>query len=112
MLYSVRAFDAATAAVREQTIDAASASAAGAHVEQAGAVVLSVRRAARASSGGAGGLKASDIAWWCRELRTLLYAGMTVVEALETMQLRAAGSSRADWQAALLEQLRQGRSLS
>ena len=78
-----------------------------------GAVVLSVRPAStrplrwrRASGGGL------DVAWWCRELRTLLAAGMTVVEALETLHAQPLGRARADVHAALVNHLRSGRALS
>ena len=47
------------------------------------------------AQGGAAGAMAShasrfNVAWWCRELRTLLRAGMTAVEAIETLAARPA----------------------
>ena len=77
-------------------------------------------RAASLASGSAGtataaGLRANalDIAWWCQELRTLLVAGMTVVEAIETLQAQSgADPARAALQTALLEQLHRGKPLS
>ncbi|WAC72440.1 type II secretion system F family protein [Roseateles sp. SL47] len=54
-----------------------------------------------------------DVAWWCQELRTLLQAGMTVVEAIETLQAQSApGSDRAALQSALLTELHRGKALS
>lgn len=57
-----------------------------------------------------------DLAWWCRELRTLVSAGMTAVEALETLQVqvqaRGQGDSRAAIQTELLLGLHRGLSLS
>ena len=53
-----------------------------------------------------------DVTWWCKELATLLRAGMTVVEAVETMQLQSTGGSRANAQQILLKALHEGKSLS
>jgi len=53
-----------------------------------------------------------DVPWWCRELRTLLVAGMTVVEAVETLQAQAREPARQQVMADLLRALRQGQSLS
>jgi general secretion pathway protein F len=61
---------------------------------------------------GRGRARTMDIAWWCQELRTLLQAGMTVVEAVETLQAQVTDPGRADLQARLLQQLQQGQSLS
>lgn len=52
------------------------------------------------------------VEWWCRELRTLLLAGMTVVEALETLQAQTPGDARASVHADLIAALRSGQSLS
>lgn len=53
-----------------------------------------------------------DVPWWCRELRTLLVAGMTVVEALETMFEQSRDGPRREVNAELLRCLRQGQALS
>jgi general secretion pathway protein F len=53
-----------------------------------------------------------DVAWWCRELRTLVLAGMTVVEALETLHAQSQGGSRAEATAALVLKLHEGKALS
>jgi general secretion pathway protein F len=67
-----------------------------------------------AAIGGRGArARALDIAWWCQELRTLLVAGMTVVEAIETLHAQAGEDrARAELQTALLAQLHQGKALS
>ncbi|MBK1687796.1 type II secretion system F family protein [Rubrivivax gelatinosus] len=55
----------------------------------------------------------SEVAWWCGELRSLVYSGMTVVEAMETMAVAAdAGSRRELVQSSLLQELRAGHPLS
>lgn len=53
-----------------------------------------------------------DVGWWCRELRSLLGAGMTVVEALETLQAQSANVARTSIHATLVDALRQGSPLS
>ena len=53
-----------------------------------------------------------EIRWWCRELRTLLRAGMTVVEAIDTLHEHAAGDDRTDVHATLRRALAEGQSLS
>ncbi len=110
MQFQIRWFDAATAAVHEENAEADSQAALTQRYESAGHVVLSVRRtsAARPSTRRA----ELDVAWWCRELRTLLNAGMTVVEALETLHAQPLGRARAEVHEALVDHLRQGRALS
>lgn len=111
--YTVRIFDAALAAVREETLEAESSTALEARLSQGGAVVLSVAPAARQAGASVGGKGASlDVAWWCRELRTLLAAGMTVVEAIETLNAQSLGRARAHTHAGLMQHLQQGLSLS
>jgi general secretion pathway protein F len=53
-----------------------------------------------------------DVPGWCRELRALLLAGMTVVEAIETMHAQASQGNRIEQHEQLLAALRQGQSLS
>jgi general secretion pathway protein F len=57
-------------------------------------------------------MKHQDVGWWCRELRTLLQAGMTVVEAMETLHVQSVGTDREEIQARLTQALAQGLSLS
>jgi general secretion pathway protein F len=54
----------------------------------------------------------SPIGAWCRELRTLLKAGMTVVEALQTLSAEAAAHGDASPSQRLLAHLQQGLTLS
>ena len=53
-----------------------------------------------------------DVTWWCKELSTLLRAGMTVTEAVETMQLQSSAGSRENIQQMLLKSLHEGKPLS
>lgn len=53
-----------------------------------------------------------EVAWWCQELKTLLSAGMTVVEALESLLAQGGSGRRAEVQATLLRSLREGQALS
>ena len=84
MQFRVRLFDATAAAVREELLEAESPAAAAERLLQAGLVVLSIQAAAAHKPTSSNGPKL-DVAWWCRELRTLLAAGLAVVEALETL---------------------------
>ena len=74
-----------------------------------GAVVLSIVKSRAAASASAD--KGFDVAWWCRELATLLRAGMSAVEAIETLQLQTTRAG-GDVQARLLTALHQGQPLS
>lgn len=53
-----------------------------------------------------------DLGWWCRELRTLVVAGMTVVEALETLHAQTQEGARGRANAALMAKLHEGKALS
>src|SRR5881394_1431196 len=86
--FDVRLLRRGSAAVEDARLDAASESALRDRLGAEGAVILTVQRsrssvavapAGRARAG------AFDVGWWCRELRTLLLAGMTAVEAIETL---------------------------
>jgi general secretion pathway protein F len=114
MQFRVRWFDPAAAAVREETHDAASDAELSTRLAASGAVVLSVQRVAPGVRWPLRTLAAPelDVAWWCRELRTLLAAGMTVVEALETLHAQPLGAARAKVHAELVGHLRSGRALS
>lgn len=82
-------------------------------VEAVKASATSPRSVASAPSRPGARAQHLDIAWWCQELRTLLVAGMTVVEAIETLHAQSAtDSARARLQTDLLDQLHQGKALS
>jgi general secretion pathway protein F len=101
--------------VIDREVQALSAEAAQEAAEASGFIVLSVVGASKPVKPTATTWRGHDLAWWCRELRTLLGAGMTLVEALETMEAQAtpgATGPRAQSQSALLARLRQGESLS
>lgn len=122
MQFQVRLFDAVSAAIREELVEAESRDALERRFADANLVMLSAEAQGGRRAGAttralalAGG-PALDVAWWCRELRTLLAAGMTVVEALETLNAQSMsqvlGHARAHVHAGLVTQLRQGQALS
>jgi general secretion pathway protein F len=105
--YQVRLFDPTASSVREETREAENRAALDEQLR--GCVVLAVRRTGfqfRARD------RSLDVAWWCRELRTLLGAGMTVVEAMETLNAQSTGAARVRVHALLVDRLRQGQALS
>lgn len=113
----MRAYDPVRSAVSESVEQAASPAEVKAHLESRGLVVLNIEDAAQARPWYRVSLRWDagghfSVPWWCRELRTLLRAGMTVVEALETLQAQAPDGARGDVQSALINALRQGKSLS
>jgi general secretion pathway protein F len=116
MQYAVRWFDPERSAVREDTIDVSDgdrlAESLAQRFETLGGVVLSTQpvRAARARSTRRDA--ALDVGWWCRELRTLVTAGMTVVEALETVNAQPLGQARARANSELVTKLHEGKALS
>lgn len=110
MQYTTRYFDPAQARVVEAQLDADSEAALRGRLQSAGCVVLgtAAQNAARRPAWSQG----FDLPWWCRELRTLLKAGMTVVEAIETLVAQEQGGERARVNRQLLDNLRAGQSLS
>lgn len=107
MRYAVRWFDVTTETIREERVEASSEEAAASRWRSSGQAVIAVERLRVPLSTRT---QRFDVAWWCRELRTLLLAGMTVVEAIAT--LNAQGRTRSDVNATLLAHLEQGKSLS
>jgi len=75
-------------------------------------VVLSAEPVRAARSRPARRDAALDVGWWCRELRTLVTAGMTVVEALETVNAQPLGQARARANSRLVTKLHEGKALS
>ncbi len=67
----------------QETLPASSAADLEGRLLAAGSVVLEVRRAGVALS--LLSPRKFDVPWWCRELETLLRAGMTAVEAIDTL---------------------------
>lgn len=110
MRFELRWFDASTARVASTLVDAVDeASARAALPAEVGRVqVLSVRRMGHATDTST----YVDVAWWCQELRTLVDAGMTVVEALETMQRSTTGAGGAALTGRLVAALARGQALS
>ncbi|MGN6527142.1 MAG: type II secretion system F family protein [Burkholderiaceae bacterium] len=114
--FDVRVLRPGASAVETLRLEAASEAELRARLSAAGDVVVGLKRAAAAASanGTPRGVaeRRFDVGWWCRELRTLLVAGMTAVEAIETLAATRHDGERARIHAALLEALRQGKSLS
>lgn len=108
MMYRVRCVPAGGADVREEHVEAASEQAARSILQSRGLVVLGVHRgfASRAS-------RRYDYPTFCRELRTLARAGMTVVEAVDTLAAKALASNGSSAIAVQLrDRLAQGQALS
>lgn len=120
MNVKARCFDALAGRIVEQVVEAPSLAAATQRLQASGAVVLSVSTEAPSAgdSARASAFSRFDAAAWCTELRVLLAAGMTVVEAIDTLLAQSAGagsgatSSSHQLNAALHHQLQQGTSLS
>jgi len=116
MQYAVRWFDPERSAVREDTIDVSDggrlADTLAQRFEASGGVVLSAEPVRAARSRPARRDAALDVGWWCRELRTLVTAGMTVVEALETVNAQPLGQARARANSRLVTKLHEGKALS
>lgn len=108
MKFLVRYLEAGAQSVSQRQIEAGSEAELRDELEAGACVVLSVQRSSAP-------LRAEpfNVGWWCRELRTLITAGMTVVEAIETIAANGpADEHRATVHGQLLDALRQGQSLS
>jgi general secretion pathway protein F len=110
MRYTIRFVSPGAGSVAEEAAEAESEAALRAQFGARGMVVLAVaaakppaavRREAR-----------FDVSWWCRELRALLRAGMTAVEAIETIAAARHDSVRDRVHARLLKALREGQTLA
>jgi len=110
MRFLVRSIAAHATAITEASFEAADEASLRARLAGEGARILSVRADAEPART-TRGTDRLDVAGWCRELATLLRAGMTVVEAIETLQLQT-DRPGAVTQARLLAELHQGRPLS
>ncbi len=110
--FLVRSVRLGDARVSEQTLKAVSETALRQTLAGQGLTVLSVKavksRVAKQAKSGRG-----HYALFCREVSTLVQAGMTVVEAVDTLSVRERLAGRHDSLAAqLLQRLQQGTSLS
>ena len=94
----------------EGSIEAADAAAARALLASRSLSVVSVSRAPRMRTASKR-VADFDVASWCRELSTLLRAGMSVVESMETLALQAS-EARRSVQQHLQRELHAGASLS
>ena len=110
--FKIRYFDPARAAIAEERAEAASEAALRAQWVRAGRVVLGLQADSSRVAPLPHRAAAFDVAWWCRELGTLLKAGMTVIEALETLDAQSRGTVREAVHAQLLRSLREGQALS
>lgn len=108
MRFELRIFNAERARVSVRTVESADALGARLVAESVGDTVLSIRSIQAVGPG----RQVLDVAEWCRELRTLLDAGMTIVEALETLDAQSSDPARAHVHSDLLTLLHQGLPLS
>lgn len=115
MRYRVRCIDDEAGTVREQLLDADSEQALRAQLRGQGRTLLSARRihVRSASPSKPARQTRRQFPIFCREVRTLITAGMTVVEAVDTLSAkeRIVGKDEGI-AAALLARLHQGQSLS
>jgi general secretion pathway protein F len=112
MKYQVRHVNAGDASVTTSAVEAADEAAARAQVQQLGSVVLSVARD-RSASAAPAAPRRDEYTLLCREVRTLIQAGMTVVEAVDTLAARASLQNRGpSLVQSLRDRLQQGQSLS
>ena len=109
MQFVARWIPAHQSAIEEALVEAPDEATLRARLQVEGAVVLRVSRSRHWAT--AASDKGFDVAWWCRELATLLRAGMSAVEAIETLQLQTTRAG-GDVQTRLLAALHQGQSLS
>lgn len=109
MQFHVRYVRAGAGMVVEEMAEASSEAELRTRLSDAGSVLLQVKAAASVKPARR---QAFDVAWWCRELRTLLLAGMTAVEAIDTLAANRQDPVRDAVHQSLLKSLREGQSLS
>ncbi|WP_071323939.1 type II secretion system F family protein [Janthinobacterium sp. 1_2014MBL_MicDiv] len=86
MQFKIRTFHAVSGDIAECTVDGEDAAAVTQMVEQQGYTVLSVAaQGRRVRTSGVSGLRSFNPVLFCDELRTLLYSGMSLVEAIDTL---------------------------
>ncbi|KQY88212.1 type II secretion system F family protein [Pelomonas sp. Root1444] len=108
MDFVARIFDPAVTGIREAHVRAKDDAEARTHLASEGLTVLALRPA-RGWRKRIGGGQRLDVALWCRELRALLQAGLSVVEALEALGAATGASSVYE---ELLARLREGKAFS
>lgn len=96
--------------MHREILDAQSAVELRRNLASAGSVVLALSPVTTFSM--TGNLAKFDVVWWCRELETLLRAGMTAVEAIDTLAAGRQDEERSRVHDSLLRSLREGASLS
>lgn len=118
MFYRVRCFDPRNSAVEEYVQDVPSVDDIASGAAAKGWVLLGFQETKQADAAHRMAARwwqrtsSFSVSWWCHELRTLLLAGMTVVEALETLQAQTPADRRGEVQSTLIAALRRGKSLS
>lgn len=110
MHFMVRHIAPGSASVREERLEGRSAQEIQARLSASGGVILELRPLGRAAM--TTRRTKFDVSWWCRELETLLRAGMTPVEAIETLATGQQGPERTEVHASLLRLLHEGAALS
>lgn len=111
MKFLVRSIVAGENIVRQSIVDAADEGSARMALTALGHTVLSLRRDGLPAWSWPA-RPALDVAWWCRELRTLIGSGMTVVEAIETLAEGGGDAPRETLHRRLLTALHEGQPLS
>jgi general secretion pathway protein F len=109
MRFVVRHLRPGTTMVLQEMQEAETADGLRRRLAAAGSVVLDLRPARAATLTGT---IRFDVAWWCRELETLLRAGMTAVEAIETLAAGHHDAERGRVHSTLLRALHEGATLS
>lgn len=115
MNFEARWLDEVNWSIQSATVEAPSLAAARARLSTRGAVISIDELQSVASTALAGRERRVprwDVAWWCRELAVLLGAGMTVIEAIDTLRMQADDAVRTELHRRLSNSLQQGQSLS
>lgn len=118
MYFKVRSVRLGESKVNENLIEASDESVAREKLTKEGETILSVRRVKNPNQNlnvntVFNSKKADNFPLFCRELRTLTHAGMSVVEAVETLAARESFEKKSNTLTqSLLVQLHQGKSLS
>lgn len=107
MQFEVRLIPVGDQQVRQVLVEAATEAELRARMGADGTVVLRIRPVKASAQVGR-----VDVAAWCREMRTLVQAGMTVVEAVEAMRDQNASPNHRNMLTALRRSLQEGQSLS